>query len=268
MTSHYDEIAKYNQGRWGDLVRAGIEFSKPRRDATAESARATLNEWSDIDKFGLGDVAGKEVLCLASGGGQQSVFFSLLGARVTVFDLTPEMLDGDRAMAAHYGFDMRIEQGDMRDLSRFADGSFDLIYQPYSINFIPDPAPVFAEVSRVLRSGGHYYLQYGNPLWSMEETDWTGEGYPILMPYEQGTPTSPEDLPWDVWQDDGSIEKVQGPKEFRHTMSTLINGICGSGMVIIGTWEGPPGDASAEPGSWEHLKTYLPLWPAFWSRRL
>lgn len=39
----------------------------------------------------LADIDGKDVLCLASGGGQQSAVFSLLGAKVTVVD--QEMTD-------------------------------------------------------------------------------------------------------------------------------------------------------------------------------
>ena len=52
------------------------------------------------------NLSGKDVLCLASGGGQQSVVLSLLGARVTVVDLTKGQLEGDREAAAHYGYDV------------------------------------------------------------------------------------------------------------------------------------------------------------------
>ena len=41
----------------------------------------------------------------------------------------------------------------MRDLSRFDDDAFDFVWQPYSINFVPDYAPVFQGVARVLRPG-------------------------------------------------------------------------------------------------------------------
>ena len=41
-----------------------------------------------------------DVLCLAAGGGQQSVAFALLGANVTVFDLSETQLEHDRLAAA------------------------------------------------------------------------------------------------------------------------------------------------------------------------
>ena len=90
----------------------------------------------------MGDVAGKRVLCLAASGGQQAVAFALLGAAPTVFDLSDVMLERDRAAAAHYKVAIGIEQGDMRDLSRFDTDAFDLVYQAYSINFVPDVRPV------------------------------------------------------------------------------------------------------------------------------
>jgi 2-polyprenyl-3-methyl-5-hydroxy-6-metoxy-1,4-benzoquinol methylase len=48
-------------------------------------------------------VKGKDVLCLASSGGQQSAAFGVLGANVTVFDLSENMLKKDVATAKHYG---------------------------------------------------------------------------------------------------------------------------------------------------------------------
>ena len=263
-----DELIRFNQSRWQALVEAGVEFSRPFDDFDHQKALDYLDTWAEIKRLNLTDFNGQNVLCLASGGGQQSVCFNLLGANVTVLDLTEGQLEGDRKMAVQYGFDTRIEQGDMRDLSRFGDESFDLVYQAYSINFVPDPRPVIQEVSRVLKSNGLYYLQFGNPLWNMEEGDWTEKGYPIRQPYRQGQPSTPEEEPWDVWQADGSIVKVEGPKEFTHTLGTLVNSFGANQLYIFAMFEGPEGDPNAEPGSWEHLKTYLPLWPAFWAKKI
>src|SRR5215208_2335729 len=87
----------------------------------------------------LGDLDGRRVLCLAGGGGRESACFSLLGARVTVFDLSPEQLERDRTAAAHYGKSVETLCGDMRDLSALQGADFDLVWHPYSLNFVPDP---------------------------------------------------------------------------------------------------------------------------------
>ncbi len=151
-----DEIAAYNQARWKALVDADALFTRPLLDLDAESARRK------VDQEGrLGDVSGKDVLCLACGGGQQSVAFALLGSNVTVSDLSAEQLVRDDEAAAHYGFNIRTVQADMRDLSSFEKGSFDIVHHAYSINFVPSVRQVFQHVARVLRSGGvyHFYVR-------------------------------------------------------------------------------------------------------------
>ena len=127
-----DEIAQYNQARWKALVEADALFTRPKLNLNADSARRMIDSGGK-----LGDVAGKKVLCLASGGGQQSAAFALLGAIVTVFDLSDEQLEQDKKVAAHYGFEIKTVQGDMRNLSPFEKESFDIVYHAYSLNFVP-----------------------------------------------------------------------------------------------------------------------------------
>ncbi len=115
-----DEIAKYNRERWQALADADALFTRPNLDLTPASAR----EFLDAEGM-LGEVAGKEVLCLASGGGQQSAAFALLGANVTVYDLSEAQLERDKQAAAHYHIAIKTVQGDMRDLSALLSASFD-----------------------------------------------------------------------------------------------------------------------------------------------
>ena len=110
-----DEIGRTNRERWNALARANLEYTLPYLDYTPEDAR------NRIFRHGiLKDVAGKKVLCLASGGGQDSVAFGLLGATVTVLDLSDVQLERDRQAAEHHGLSTATLQGDMRDLSAFA----------------------------------------------------------------------------------------------------------------------------------------------------
>ena len=80
----------------------------------------------------FGDIRGKDLLGLASGGGQQVPIFAAAGARVTSFDNSATQLAKDRLVAEREGLEVRFEQGDMADLSRFDDASFDLIFHPVS----------------------------------------------------------------------------------------------------------------------------------------
>src|SRR5262249_9362263 len=153
-----DELAQYLTTRWRALAQANALFTRPYLDLDANGARAKL----DPHGF-LGDVTGKHVLCLAAGGGQQSAAFSLLGARVTVIDISAEQLARDREAAAHYSVAIETLQGDMRDLSLLDAHSFDIVWHPYSLNFVPDARAVFREVARIMRPGGLYHVQTANP---------------------------------------------------------------------------------------------------------
>ena len=101
---------------WFDLTKKDI--LRYRADALNNHEQLQNMFPADI----LSDVEGKDVLCLASGGGQQSAVFGLLGAQVTVVDFSEKQLDGDRKAAAHYGYEVTTIQTDMRDLSGSADG--------------------------------------------------------------------------------------------------------------------------------------------------
>ena len=258
-----DEIAKYNAERWNALVRAGAVFTRPHLDLDARTARER------IDPAGLlGEVSGRRVLCLAGGGGQQSAAFALLGAEVVVLDLSDEQLRRDAEAAAHYGVRVETEQGDMRDLSRFAPHSFDMVCHPHSINFVPDARAVFREVARVVRPGGLYYFNCVNPFFfGLQEGDWDGAGYPLRLPYVDGAEIGHTDPEW-IFRGGDPAAEVGACREYRHTLGTLVNGLIESGFVLLRLTEenlGTP-DFGAEPGSTDHYTSIAPPWLDFWAR--
>jgi SAM-dependent methyltransferase len=253
-----DDISAFNQSKWDELVRRGVLYGRPLLDLTHETAR----EWLEPTGL-LPDVRGKDVLCLASGGGKQSAAFGVLGARVSVLDLSPAMLEGDRLAAAHYGYPADIQQGDMRDLSRYPDRAFDIIWQAYSINFIPDPRPVFDGVARLVRPGGLYHLQFHNPYFAgMAENEWTGAGYPVRLPYLNGVEI--EEPVWDFEDGQGKVIQMQGPRAFRHTLSFLLNELLERGFVLRHLWEEVGQDPTATPGTWDHFIRVAPPWITAW----
>ncbi len=257
-----DEIARHNQQQWDKLARARLNYTLPLLDLTPARARQR------IDPLGLlGDVAGKAVLCLAAGGGQQSACFALLGANVTVFDLSPVQLERDAQAARHYGHAIRTLQGDMRDLAALADGSMDLVYQPYSLNFVPTVQPVFAEVARVLRPHGLYHLQWANPFTqSVDDQAWDGETYLLHHPYVDGFETSTYYPTWEVEDDRGGWQEIASPREFRHILSTIINTLVAEGFSIMRLQEEMSTEAEPEPGTWEHYKSVAPPYLTLWVR--
>jgi len=257
-----DELGEYNRQRWDELSREGVAFGRPWLDLTLEEARKR------VDPEGmLQEISGKDVLLLAGGGGQQSAAFGLLGARVTVLDFSEPQLAADRRAAEHYGLDPTLIQGDMRDLSRFGDRSYDLVWHAHSIGFIPDPRPVFGGVARMLRDGGLYRLSCPNPFFvGIDEYSWTGEGYLIKREYRDGAAIDP--APWEIWDESDTPKRVQGPREFAHALSTLVNVPIQLGFRLLGAWEDGVGDIHDTPGSWGHLTAVCPPYLVFWWQRV
>ncbi|HZT42562.1 MAG TPA: class I SAM-dependent methyltransferase [Chthonomonadaceae bacterium] len=259
-----DEVARYNIERWRALADSDALFTRPALDLTVDSAREC------VDPEGLfGDVTGKEVLCLAGGGGQQSGAFALLGANVTVFDLSEAQLKRDRQVAAHYQKEITTVQGDMRDLSPLASASFDLVFQPYSLGFVPDARVVFAQVARVLRPGGMYYFAISNPFYAgLSEADWNGEGYTLKLPYVDGALITTPDPDWVYARSNKERPAIRECREYRQTFSKLINSLIENGFVLMHVsdskdlWPEP----EAQPGTWSHLISIAPVWLAFWLR--
>jgi SAM-dependent methyltransferase len=261
MENTMDDINKTNRARWNALASANVPYSRPFLDYTPEQATQYVYRYGILN-----DVAGKKVLCLASGGGQDSVAFGLLGAEVTVYDLSDVQLSRDREAAAHHDLQVVTIQGDMRDLSVFLENNFDIVWQPYSINFSPTVEPVFQEVARVLKSGGIYYIAFANPfVQSIDDEGWDGQAYPLSGRYRDGEDLSPYFPHWDVEQPDGTIVKVDSPHEFRHTLSTVLNTLMENGFIFLHLQEWMRLDENPEPGSWMHFTQTAPPWfDSFW----
>lgn len=173
----------------------------------------------------------KDVLCLAGGGGQQSVAFALNGARVTVLDISEGQLLRDKEAAQHYGYSVSAVQGDMRNLSIFPGDSFDIVSQPYSLNFVPDCREVFAQVARILRADGLYTFWTANPFAAgLGTPSWNGHAYEIGHSYEQGAELQYEDESW-VFPDSFSEPRPDGPREYRQLLSTILNGLVDAGST-------------------------------------
>ena len=170
----------------------------------------------------LGELRGKRVLCLAGAGGLQGPLLACAGAEVTVLDLSERMLDRDREVATREGLPMRIEQGNMCDLSRFEDASFDLVFNPPSLFYVPDVNPVFREVYRVLKPGGTFIMVSFNPI-----------AYVCDWDEDLGCYKAVNRMPYRSADHEGQGDWV----EFGHTMESYLGGQLAAGFVITGYLE-------------------------------
>ena len=102
-------------------------------------------------------VRDQPVLDLGVGGGRTTALLLEVTRAYVGLDLTPEMVATCRRKFP----DVRVDEGDARDLSRFADGSFQLVVFSYNgIDLVHDHGrdSVLREVHRVLRPGGAFYF--------------------------------------------------------------------------------------------------------------
>ncbi|MEW6046762.1 MAG: class I SAM-dependent methyltransferase [Bacillota bacterium] len=246
-----------NRRAWGKLAHHGCGWTRPVAPEDLGRARELVDPHGWVDwKRGL------EVLCLASGGGQQAVLFAAAGARVTSYDLTPEQLERDRETARRFGLHVETVEGDMCDLSALVQGGrlYDLVYQTVSTDFVPDVNVVYREVAKMLRPGGQYLVTHWNPIfWQLDE-EWVG-GYRVVRPQKPGEP-----LVHEYWEIDGKRVTV-GTVEFFHPLHDLIGGLCRAGFVIEDFSEDERGDPTAPPGSWDHLRAFFPPLLAIKARR-
>ncbi|HEY1177303.1 MAG TPA: class I SAM-dependent methyltransferase [Phytomonospora sp.] len=248
MKDIVDPVA-HNRAAWDKYVHEGNEWSTPVSAEEVERARA--GDWSivlighePLDRTWLpADLTGKDVLCLASGGGQQGPILAAAGARVTVFDNSPGQLGQDRMVAERDGLELSTVLGDMSDLGAFGDASFDVVVHPVSNLFVPDVAPVWRECYRVLRPGGTLLAGFLNPdayLFDHEALDERGELVVVhKLPYSDVERYSAEERAAKFGAD--------AALEYSHTLTAQIGGQLAAGFHITGFAEAPhQSDASAE----------------------
>jgi len=173
-----------------------------------------------------------DVLCLASGGGQQGPILAAAGANVTVFDNSPRQLAQDRFVAERDSLELATIEGDMADLLMFPDESFGLIVHPVSNLFVPDVRPVWAEAFRVLRPGGALLAGFANPVIYLFDDELAERGTLQVkhsLPYSDLLSLSEEER--QRYMDEG------WPLEFGHTLEDQIGGQLEAGFVITGFYE-------------------------------
>jgi 2-polyprenyl-3-methyl-5-hydroxy-6-metoxy-1,4-benzoquinol methylase len=232
------EILEYNRRAWDEAVARESEWTVPVGPEVIAGARQ--GQW----QIGLTttkpvprtwfptNLSGVRVLCLASGGGQQGPVMAAAGAEVTVFDNSPRQLAQDRLVAEREGLSIAIEQGDMADLSRFANGRFDLIIHPVSNLFVPAVRPVWHEAFRVLRPGGDLLAGFCNPAMYIFDLALADEGVLEVrnkLPYSDLTHLTPEER-------QQYVDDLQ-PFEFGHTLEDQIGGQLDAGFVLTGFYE-------------------------------
>jgi 2-polyprenyl-3-methyl-5-hydroxy-6-metoxy-1,4-benzoquinol methylase len=248
------DIRAYNRRAWDREVERENPWTVPvSREAVAAARqgewRILLTPTKPVPRGWFPDVRGLNVMCLASGGGQQAPILAAAGAKVTVLDNSPRQLAQDRLVAERDGLTITTVEGDMANLAMFADESFDLICHPVSNLFVPDVRPVWREAFRIVRCTGTLLAGFVNPVVYIFDQVLAEEGhlqvrYPL--PYSDLTSLSEEERQ--------RYTEAEEPLEFGHTLEDQISGQLEAGFLITGFYEDRAPD--------DLLSSYLPTFIA------
>jgi SAM-dependent methyltransferase len=229
---------KHNKAAWNKQVEENNQWTIPVSSEEINEARkgkwnVILTPWIPVPRNWFGEIKNKNILCLASGGGQQAPILTAAGANVTVFDLSPNQLAHDREVAEREKLDIKTIEGDMADLSVFDNDSFDLIFHPVSNCFVPDVLPVWKECSRVLKKGGVLLAGFANPaLYLFDESDPDKE---VKLEVVNTIPYSDEES---LSNEMKTLYREKGyPLEYGHSLNDLIGGQLKSGFYIDDFYE-------------------------------
>ncbi len=142
----------------------------------------------------------------------------------------------------------------MRDLSVFADESFDIVFHPISNLYVPDVRPVWHECFRVLRAkGGRLLASFFNPVVFVADRspEFAEQGLirpRFKIPYSDMRDLSPAEL----------ARKQAGGEAlvFGHSLSEQIGGQLEAGFVLKGFYE------DQQPKPWFVIDNFLPTFLA------
>src|SRR5437588_11734616 len=253
---------------WARLARVGMMYTRPR--GRPPRTRAGMRHFMDPRGRLKGvKLDGARVLGLAAGGGWDPVIFAKLGAKTTVFDISPTQLKTVRDLARRQKVKIRLLRGNMKDLSLFKDASFDVVWHCHSLVFVDDATRVLKEVGLVLAPGGTYLLSTMHPTTLRLYGSYKEGGWRPKITYFEDKPVPYTDE-WGMTCTLGKKKLVAPTIEFGHRFETIINGMAAAGMVVEGLWEFSPGDpeSDTELGSDAHLDTLFPAFIEVRARKL
>ena len=142
---------------------------------------------------------GIELLDVATGSGNVSIPAARAGAKVTGLDLTPKLLEAQRARAAAEGVEIELIEGDAEELPFDAD-SFDRVTSCFGVMFAPRQKLAADELVRVARPGGSIVVAAWTP------DGFIGRNFSTTAPYMPEPP--PELKPPVMWGDEQHVRAL------------------------------------------------------------
>ncbi|HZW63733.1 MAG TPA: class I SAM-dependent methyltransferase [Flavobacteriaceae bacterium] len=235
-------ITEHNKNVWDRYVENNVRWTIPVTKDDIEKAKKgiwnlVLTPTKSVPYSWFPDLKGLKILGLACGGGQQGPILAALGAEVTIFDNSENQLNQDRTLSDEFNLNIKTVQGDMKDLSVFADMSFDVVFNPCSVVFVDNLKPVWKACFRVLKTNGILMTGLMNPI--SFQLDQKVNPFQLIytQPYSDLNSLSKEKL--------ADIIKNQEALEFGHSLTAQIGEQLSAGFLMTDFYEDYWGDDSA-----------------------
>ena len=240
----YTEINSKTIDQW---CEDGWEWGKPISHETY--LKALDGEWNVLltpTRFvpheWFGNLKGKKVLGLASGGGQQMPIFQALGASCTVLDYSKKQCESERLVAQREGYTIDILCKDMTEKLPFEDETFDLIFHPVSNCYVEDVRSIFKECYRVLKKGGSFLGGYDIGINYIFDDDEKTIAY--ALPFN---PLKDKKIYEDSLKNDWGLQ-------FSHTLEEQIGGQLQAGFQLCDLFEDTNGEGNLHD---HHIPTFI-----------
>jgi SAM-dependent methyltransferase len=157
----------------------------------------------DVIVDACGIAPGDRVLDVAAGSGNAAIPAALRGAAVVASDLTPELFEAGRKLAALHGATVEWEEGDAEALP-YGDGEFDVVMSTVGVMFAPNHQASADELIRVTRPGG----TIGLISWTPE--GFIGQMFAVMKPY--APPPAPGSQPPPLWGRPTHVQQLLGDR--------------------------------------------------------
>jgi SAM-dependent methyltransferase len=157
----------------------------------------------DVIVDACGIAPGDRVLDVAAGSGNAAIPAALRGAAVVASDLTPELFEAGRKLAAMHGATVEWEEGDAEALP-YGDGEFDVVMSTVGVMFAPNHQASADELIRVTRPGG----TIGLISWTPE--GFIGQMFAVMKPY--APPPAPGSQPPPLWGRPTHVQQLLGDR--------------------------------------------------------
>ena len=183
----------------------------------------------------LGDVSGKNVVELGCGGGQCSIAFAKMGARVTAVDISDKQLSYARRLASKENVKVKFLKADIEHLSAIPEGSQDVAFSAYAFQYIKNLREGLDGVYSLLKSGGIFVFSLDHPFyWCFPENIMELR---VVRSYF-----------------DGNSRRGDLGQEYPRSISELFNALFESGFIVATIVEPKPVQRESKGDQWPEYR--------------